>query len=230
MVRDRASALSETKNLRASPSTAPHAVMTEELLRALAGDSWSECAWALDAALSAVDEHVQILDRDLRNVYVNRAGASAIGKGRSKVVGRTWRELGSRPAEVDKAFERLAEHVFQTGRRASETYSVLGPANRGLPRRSHPDLRRRRDGSSVRRRRRDGERARPVSHPGAIRDRAVDPTPARDRQPHGERPHEPGTRGAPEDLEAHGGDPSASASAWLHARLLFRYAQTTNWI
>jgi DNA-binding CsgD family transcriptional regulator len=101
--------------------------MADGLLRALAGDDWAECARALDAALNAVHEHVYILDRELRNVYVNRAGATAIGRGRSEIVGRTWQELGSRPPEVVDAFERLVQQVFATGRRSSETYSVIGP-------------------------------------------------------------------------------------------------------
>ncbi|MBM3677124.1 MAG: helix-turn-helix transcriptional regulator [Actinobacteria bacterium] len=102
--------------------------MTDRLLRALAGDDGQDRAGILDAALGAIAEHVFILDRDFRNVYVNRAGAMAIGKGRSEIVGRTWRELGSRPPEVVDAFEALLAQVFETGRRASETYSVLGPA------------------------------------------------------------------------------------------------------
>jgi PAS domain S-box-containing protein len=81
----------------------------------------------LQAALDAIEEHVFVLDRAGRNVYANLAGAHAFGRGRSEIVGLSWREIIKQTDRVE-GFERLLEEVFQTAREREGVYTVGGIA------------------------------------------------------------------------------------------------------
>ena len=79
----------------------------------------------LSAALDATRDHIYIFDRAGRLVYVGAAGAAALGRDRTAMVGKTEAEMGL-TSEATVQWERDREAVFATGRpaRGSIQYPV----------------------------------------------------------------------------------------------------------
>jgi DNA-binding CsgD family transcriptional regulator len=71
----------------------------------------------LDSVLCALPQRVYAVDGQDRFVYVNAAGAQAIGAGRSEIAGKTLTEIQGRPRGNAELFERVVRSVFETGRR-----------------------------------------------------------------------------------------------------------------
>ncbi|MGH8221089.1 MAG: ATP-binding protein [Steroidobacteraceae bacterium] len=82
-----------------------------------------------EAALRERERHLRSLaentpdilsrfDRNLRHVFINRAGADALGLSHAQFLGRTSRELGLPAAVCDRLEETLRE-VFETGQQRS---------------------------------------------------------------------------------------------------------------
>ncbi|WP_214020245.1 PAS domain S-box protein [Methanoculleus sp.] len=69
----------------------------------------------LATILSHLPETVNILDRDLRYVYVDREFAHKLGREPHEMVGKTWEELGFSMEGAGPYFEKVRE-VFATGR------------------------------------------------------------------------------------------------------------------
>ena len=69
----------------------------------------------LATILSYLPETVNILDRDLRYVHVDREFARKLGREPREMVGKTWEELGFSMEGAGTYFERVRE-VFATGR------------------------------------------------------------------------------------------------------------------
>jgi PAS domain S-box-containing protein len=70
----------------------------------------------LETILSYLPETVNILDRDLRYVYVDREFAHKLGREPHEMVGKTWEELGFTMEGAGPYFEKVRE-VFATGKR-----------------------------------------------------------------------------------------------------------------
>ncbi|WP_128694110.1 PAS domain S-box protein [Methanoculleus taiwanensis] len=70
----------------------------------------------LTTILSYLPETVNILDRDLRYVYVDRGFARQLGREPHEMAGKTWEELGFSTEGAGPYFEKVRE-VFTTGRR-----------------------------------------------------------------------------------------------------------------
>ena len=69
----------------------------------------------LATILSHLPETVNILDRDLRYVYVDREFARQLGREPHEMVGKTWEELGFTLEGAGPYFEKVRE-VFATGK------------------------------------------------------------------------------------------------------------------
>jgi len=69
----------------------------------------------LETILSYLPETVNILDRDLRYVYVDREFAHKLGREPHEMVGKTWEELGFTMEGAGPYFEKVRE-VFATGK------------------------------------------------------------------------------------------------------------------
>ncbi|MDN7023811.1 PAS domain S-box protein [Methanoculleus sp. FWC-SCC1] len=69
----------------------------------------------LATILSYLPETVNILDRDLRYVYVDRGFARQLGREPHEMAGKTWEELGFSAEGAGPYFEKVKE-VFATGR------------------------------------------------------------------------------------------------------------------
>ncbi len=70
--------------------------------------------WLLESILSASPEEMYILDREGRFVFINQAGARALGREPDEIVGRTGLEMGA-PAEIVAQFDQERAVVFATG-------------------------------------------------------------------------------------------------------------------
>ena len=81
----------------------------------------------LEAVLAATPEHVAVLDRELRYVYVNRAALDYWDRTAAHVLGSTWRDLGHRPAVMEPVAARMRE-VFRSGTPC--TGEMLDPTGR----------------------------------------------------------------------------------------------------
>jgi two-component system CheB/CheR fusion protein len=80
----------------------------------------------LDTILANSADHLFVFDRDARYTYASRAGAKAVGKTPSEMMGKTLAEMGF-PADVSEPIERQIRSVFLTGG------SVSGEARVDLP-------------------------------------------------------------------------------------------------
>ncbi|MCM2465967.1 PAS domain S-box protein [Methanoculleus oceani] len=69
----------------------------------------------LETILSYLPETVNILDRDLRYVHVDRGFARKLGREPHEMVGKTWEELGFTTEGAGPYFEKVRE-VFATGK------------------------------------------------------------------------------------------------------------------
>ena len=102
----------------------------------------------LTTILSYLPETVNILDRDLRYVHVDREFARQLGREPHEMVGKTWEELGFSREGAGPYFEKVRE-VFATGRqvRGEVRHAVIRDVEYSEVHRS-PDSRTLRAGSS----------------------------------------------------------------------------------
>ena len=77
----------------------------------------------LDEVLSAVVEHVFVVDRPGKIVYANLPLAQAWLVDRAELIGRTFADVAS-PAESVWEFDRMREEVFRSGAQANSVMSV----------------------------------------------------------------------------------------------------------
>jgi PAS domain S-box-containing protein len=71
-------------------------------------------AKSLDQILSASPDHIYLIDKAGKYAYASHAGAKALGFQRSDMVGKTWRELGLHPENME-SIEAHHQAVFSTG-------------------------------------------------------------------------------------------------------------------
>ena len=77
-------------------------------------DPLSRPKWLLEAILSASLDEMYVLDREGRFVFVNQAGARALGRAPDEIAGKTGAEVGA-PGEIVAQFDRERAIVFSTG-------------------------------------------------------------------------------------------------------------------